>query len=186
MNFRRTKTWLALIALAIFTNLTHSEEDEKFPITISVSDHEFTKTSQAEYTLMGFLKLFDAALYRESNYDLSTFPKQGGYGLVFDYAQNFNKKQLIQAANEVLSELYTDDQIQSIKADIKRINAAYRNVKEGDQYAIFFKPGAGTSLLLNGKKQVTIENPKFANIYFDIWLSDHPKSVSLRDQLLNQ
>ncbi|MDD1633559.1 MAG: chalcone isomerase family protein, partial [Methylococcaceae bacterium] len=62
-------------------------------------------------------------------------------------------------------------------------NRLYRDVKEGDRYALDYAPGKGTTLSLNGSPLGTIEGADFAAAYYAIWLGAKPISDTMRDEL---
>jgi hypothetical protein len=68
---------------------------------------------------------------------------------------------------------------------LEAFNAAYRDVREGDRYALEYHPETGTRLLKNGEELVRVPGLDFAQAYFGIWLDpQQPLSSSFRDDLL--
>lgn len=87
-------------------------------------------------------------------------------------------------AEPVLRRNLAADELARLRSRIDRINAAYRDVKPGDRYAITYLPGRGTELTLNGAPLVTIEGADFAAAYFGIWLGKDPLDDRLKRDLL--
>jgi len=68
---------------------------------------------------------------------------------------------------------------------LERFHAAYRDVQEGDRYALEYHPDYGTRLLKNREELVRVPGLDFARAYFGIWLDpQEPLSSKFRDDLL--
>ncbi len=87
-------------------------------------------------------------------------------------------------AQPVLRRQLSPDQLARLQERLNRLNAAYRDVKPGDRYALTYLPGHGTELSLNGKPLITIEGADFAAAYFGIWLGPQPIDQQLKQTLL--
>jgi hypothetical protein len=69
---------------------------------------------------------------------------------------------------------------------IQEMYKLYRDVAAGDRCAFMYIPGAGTSLLINGKRQGIVTGAEFAKAYFSIWFGEKPLDAGLKQQLLGQ
>ena len=69
---------------------------------------------------------------------------------------------------------------------LRELHASYSDVGPGDRYALVYRPQSGSTLYLNGRKQVEIQGADFASAYFGIWLSRFSMSGKLTKALLGQ
>ena len=147
-------------------------------------DNALKKSGESQVKVLGFIKLFDAALYLEDGYQPSDFPGDFTYALSIRYNRKIKRETLIESANDILGDLYQPTKISAIESKLREINDYYVDVTKGDEYALAYSPTKGTTLLFNGEPQVTIEGREFAEIYFSIWLGGHPKCKQLEKDLL--
>ena len=77
-------------------------------------------------------------------------------------------------------------ELAKLRSRIDLFNAAYRDIKPGDRYALTYQPGKGTELSFNGEPLVTIEGADFAAAYFSIWLGHKPLDDNLKKALLHK
>ena len=78
------------------------------------------------------------------------------------------------------------EELARLKPRLEQLNQLYRDVKEGDRYALTYSPGKGTTLSLNNEPLGTIEGADFASAYFAIWLGKKPISDTMRDDLIGE
>lgn len=90
------------------------------------------------------------------------------------------------AANEILANNFSSDELAPLRSKIEQFHAAYVDIKEGERYTLSYQPGVGTTLAHNGKALTTIEGLDFANTYFSIWLGENPIDDGFRDELLGR
>jgi hypothetical protein len=157
-----------------------------FPEILNHDESSYVKTNSSSVKAFGFIKLLTACLYVGEGYEIADYPGFIPLALNFRYDRNFRKEQLIRSADEILGELYTSKQLEEIDEQLKSINSTYLDVQKGDEYTLIYQPVRGTTLLYNGKEKVTIPGERFAEIYFSIWLGDHPKIKKLSRELLKQ
>jgi hypothetical protein len=111
---------------------------------------------------------------------LEDIPKR----LEFHYLVSIDGKDFGPAGEKILQRNFTPEELAPLADRLARIRAAYRDVKEGDRYALTYLPGVGTELSLNGVPLVTIEGADFARAYFSIWLGKKPLDEGFRRELL--
>jgi Chalcone isomerase-like len=134
----------------------------------------------------GVVPVYSSALYLEKPEDAGKLDQPVPRCLVITYYREVGKKDLVEAADVHLRKNLTPAQMTAIADPLKRINALYRDVKEGDRYHLVFRPGTGTELIFNGVSQGVIPGDEFGPLYFTVWLG--PKCVSdrLRDEMLGK
>ncbi len=128
--------------------------------------------------------LYTAALYAPAEVKtidavLGNAPKS----LILRYHRTIKKEIMIKASRD---RILKNPEVNSTALEdrLKQLDAAYQSVKKGDRYELRYEPGAGTSLILNGKLQATIPGKDFQKAFFGIWLSRVPLNKKLRDSLL--
>lgn len=158
--------------------------DPTFPETLTVNDTSYVQANSSSIKLLGIIKLTSASLYLGEGHSVEDYPGDIPLALRLRYDRNFKKEQLIGSADEILKDLYTAKQLAEIERALGLINSVYLDVDKGDEYTLIYDPSMGTTLLYNGVEKVTIPGERFAEIYFSIWLGDHPKSKKLSQALL--
>jgi hypothetical protein len=130
------------------------------------------------------IKAYVAALYLPEGVKpesvLSDVPKR----LEISYLVSIKGPDFGKGAEPTLERNQTPEELARLRSRIDRINAAYRDVRSGDRYALTYLPGRGTELALNGTPLITIEGADFAAAYFGIWLGREPIDEKLKRDLL--
>lgn len=159
------------------------------PVDLRQVDVRESLSQMGEYRFVYrvFFKLYDAALY-------STAPAvqdpakllSGEYGvhLEFDYLREITKFIVLKSSEKILPKNMTEEEFESIRERVDRINSAYRTVQKGDSSALTYLPDYGTTLWINNESILTIPGADFARLYFRIWLGEYPISDNMRDSLL--
>lgn len=143
-----------------------------------------SKARESSVTILGFIKLLDAAFYLENDYQLKDFPGDFSYALSLHYEKNLSKETLIKTADTILQDLHPASTLAKIETELLRINSYYLDANKGDDYTLIYNPETGTTLFYNDQQLVTIPGEAFARIYFSIWLGGHPKTKNLKKDLL--
>jgi hypothetical protein len=110
---------------------------------------------------------------------LTDVPKR----LELRYHVSIKGKKLGESAEPYLEKNVTPEALARLRPRIEQLNRLYRDVREGDRYALTYAPGRGTTLSLNNEPLGTIEGADFAAAYYTIWLGAKPISDSMRDEL---
>jgi chalcone isomerase-like protein len=93
-------------------------------------------------------------------------------------------KKLVDALKEGF-EKATGGNISPLKAKIDKYIAAHKgDVKEDKLYQYEYVPGEGTSVVIDGRKAITIEGLDFKKAVFGIWLCDDPADEDLKERML--
>ncbi len=157
-----------------------------FPERLDHGEIQYVKTNSHSVKAFGFIKLLTACLYVGEGYDLGEYPAPIPIALRLQYDRNFKKGSLVGSADKVLRDQYSSEQLNEIRQELESINSVYVDVKKGDEYTLVYHPALGTTLYFNGNEEVTIPGQQFAEIYFSIWLGNHPDSQKLSQQLLKK
>ena len=105
--------------------------------------------------------------------------------LTFTYTRNLDRDVLIDQGQRVLREANDRETLRKYQSQLEKVNAAYRNVREGDRYTFTVIPGRGTWLHFNDEEALYLDDAAFGMWYLEIWLGDNPMSTNFRDALLN-
>ena len=175
-----------LLIWVIFSTGIPLAGESVFPEAFTFNDSTYVQANTSSVKLLGFIKLLSASLYLGEGYSVNDYPGSIPVALRLRYDRKFKKEQLIESADKVLKDLYTGEQLADIEGQLSTINSTYLDVGKGDEYTLIYQPGVGTALLFNGEERVSIPGERFAEIYFSIWLGDHPKTQKLSRALLKQ
>jgi hypothetical protein len=134
-----------------------------------------------------YLRVFDVyvgALYlppqSASESALEEIPKR----LELAYLRDIPADKIVEAGEEFLKRNTTAAERGRLRPKLDRINALYRDVRQGDRYTLTYVPGRGTTLALNERVLGEIPGDEFARAYYKIWLGDSPVSETFRDRIL--
>jgi hypothetical protein len=132
---------------------------------------------------MRIVTVYDAALYLPAEVprtaSLTDVPKR----LELRYHVSIKGNRFGESAEPYLEKNVTPEALARLRPRIEQLNRLYRDVREGDRYALTYAPGRGTTLSLNNEPLGTIEGADFAAAYYTIWLGAKPISDSMRDEL---
>lgn len=132
-----------------------------------------------------FIKVYAAALYAPEGVGApALLSGEHPLRLEIHYLRELEAKVLAEAAEKVLERQLPAALFQELRPRIDRFHGFYQDVAEGDRYAMEYVPGAGTTLLRNGRPVGSVEGADFAAAYFGIWLGGDPLSEDLRTALL--
>jgi Chalcone isomerase-like len=132
---------------------------------------------------MRVVTVYDAALYLPAEVAGKDVLKDVPKRLELRYHISIKGEKFGESAVPYLEKNVPQEERARLKPRIDQLNRLYREVKEGDRYALAYSPGKGTTLSLNGEPLGTIEGADFAAAYFAIWLGKKPISDTLRDEL---
>lgn len=105
--------------------------------------------------------------------------------LELHYLMDINGDDFRRSGNALLEKQQSADVLATLADRLQTFNAAYRDVRAGDRYALEYHPDVGTRLLQNGEELVRVPGHDFARAYFGIWLDpQEPLSSRFRDDLL--
>lgn len=155
--------------------------------TVRVAGHRYPRQMEAKdltWTLSGaehfrfrLFSVFTGALFQNED--------TGGKKLTFTYTRNLGRDVLVDQGQRVLREANDRETLRKFNANLEKINAAFQDVRDGDQYTITVIPERGTWLHFNDEEKFYVDDYEFGMWYLGIWLGDKPMSTGFRDALLN-
>lgn len=187
VNVIRTLCGLLIVsAMLLSGNSSQARTFEKteFSDRITVGDQKLPLHGVALMRWLKTLRVYVAALYlpegAKPDQVLQDIPKR----LEISYLMSFKSTDFGKGAEPVLVRNNSPEAMARLRTRIDRLNAAYKEVKPGDRYALTYLPGRGTELALNGTPVITIEGADFAAAYFGVWLGREPLDDNLKADLL--
>jgi len=185
-TFRIVCCTILVAALTSLPSRAHALtiENATFAKSITIGEKRVPLHGAALLRWQKLVKVYVAALYlpeqTKPSEALSDIPKR----LEISYLVSIKGADFGTAAEPILARNVSGAELAGLRSRIDRLNAAYRDVKPGDRYALTYLPGRGTELALNGTPLITIEGADFAAAYFGIWLGREPIDEKLKRDLL--
>lgn len=172
-----------LFLLAVCT----ASGEDLFPERTEAFGENFVKLGEYRYVYRFFFDLYEVALFTEPGAGAEeVLEADSAFHLQFRYLRKISKDIILKSADRMLEKNLSQAQRASIAERVAQINRAYSGVAEGDRSSLTYRPGSGTTLMINGEPVATIEGKDFAQLYFDIWLGEQPTSKSMKQSLLGK
>jgi hypothetical protein len=181
--FQRLIAALVILGSVFQSSTTIARPAAKFDPSVLISDKAIPLRGTGRLVWMKLVTVYDAALYLPADVPgknvLTDVPKR----LELSYHVSIKGEKFGESAEPYLEKNVSREELARLRPRIEQLNRLYRNVKEGDRYALTYAPGKGTTLSLNNEPLGTIEGADFAAVYLTIWLGTKPISDSMRDDL---
>ncbi|WP_431702150.1 chalcone isomerase family protein [Pseudomonas sp. BR20] len=169
--------------LMLMVSITaHANEAERlkqagFPAQVE----GLTLKNQAVFNYL-WADVYAAGLYASADVSArQAWAQQKDLRLVLYYFRNLDPKDVIKAATATLERQQTSARL---KPELDQLHARFRNIRNGDRYALDFRPGRGLNLEINGQVVFSSRNDALARAYLGIWLAPKGLSDELRGKLL--
>src|SRR6266508_1360042 len=130
-------------------------------------------------------KVYVAGLYLEnkSNAPLMVVSSEQVKQMQLHVLRSLKAAQVTEAIEEGF-EKNSKAQMGALKDRLKKFNAMFADVAEGDQILMTYVPGKGTSVSIKGTEKGTVEGKDFADALFNVWLGRNPVQEDLKKALL--
>ena len=184
-NAHRQAALAAIIVLCavLTTGETNADPGVKFAPEVTIQGQVLPLRGTGRLVWMRIVTVYDAALYLPAEVPgkavLTDVPKR----LELSYHISIKGEKFGRSAEPYLEKNVAREELARLKPRIEQLNGLYREVKEGDRYALTYAPGKGTTLSLNGEPLGNIAGADFASAYYAIWLGEKPISDAMRDDL---
>jgi hypothetical protein len=181
--FQRLIAALVILGSVFQSSTAIASPAAKFDPSVLISDQTIPLRGIGRLVWIRLVTVYDAALYLPADIPgknvLTDVPKR----LELSYHVSIKGEKFGESAGPFLEKNVSREELARLRPRIEQLNRLYRNVKEGDRYALTYAPGKGTTLSLNNEPLGTIEGADFAAAYLTIWLGAKPISDSMRDDL---
>ncbi|SFJ94729.1 chalcone isomerase family protein [Methylophaga sulfidovorans] len=175
MMFRLSPMVMAIF----FSSLTWA--DNSFPDSLPNTSPSLQKCHETAIDVMAFIDVADAALYL---FDCNKLPEiRGEKQLSFLYHRAIKGADFVEAAETLLKRNLSVADYKAIEVELKRFNAAYEDVKDGDSYDIR-QTQNGLYLFKNGRQLAHSSSSLLAESYYQIWFGTDPFDTDLKQDLL--
>ena len=94
------------------------------------------------------------------------------------------RKKIVDAWNEGFKANNSAAQVAKLKSQIDEFNAMFRTMKAGEEIALDYAPGKGTTVSINGEARGVIAGAEFNRALMNIWLGPKPVTKDLKEALL--
>lgn len=178
-GIRGALLWLALVSpLAADT----------FPAAVEVAGQRLSKVAEARYSVL-WKRITDVALYVNPS---QSQPESGdildpAYSkyLTIEYGLSVSAERFEKMSRDLLEENWPEEVLAANREGIDIFCGWLRAVEKGDRYAIYWLPGKGLTLALNGEVQGSLASEEASAIVLSLWLGRASVSESQRDELLD-
>lgn len=156
--------------------------DAAAPPAAALEAHPQLRAAGAgRFTWFGF-KAYDARLWAVPGFSQSGF-ENSGFALELAYLRDFKSADIARRSIEEMRRAgpLSEEEAARWQAALRRV---LPDVKEGDRVVGIHRPGQGASFLVNGRAVGEIGDPRFARLFFGIWLAPSTSEPGLRKALL--
>mgnify|MGYP003439133935 FL=1 len=132
-----------------------------------------------------WLDVYAAAFYSEPDVSpRQALQEQASQRLELFYFQNINRDDVIKAAWITLERQQSAATLATLKPELDRLHASFRDIAPGDRYALVFSKDQDLQLERNGQTVFSSPDKQLAQAYMGIWLAPEGLSEELRMALL--
>lgn len=139
------------------------------------------QVGQGRLSWLGF-GAYDAALFAPAGFRASQFARHR-FALELTYLRHFRASDI---ANRSIAEMrrkggFSEGDADRWRAELERV---LPDVTPGDRITGVNEPQRGARFLVNGREAGVIDDPRFAELFFSIWLGPETSQPALRRELL--
>ncbi len=160
--------------------------DKVFRPTFKTVNTTLELSGVGELRYLGFVKIYDGALYlpeqADSSQVLDNIPKR----LEVRYVRSFKSKDFGPATIAGIKKNVDPETYARLESRIAYHNGLYDDIAPGDRVSLTYIPTVGTRLEINGTTKGTIEGADFARALFSIWLGEKPFDRGFKKALLGE
>lgn len=187
------RTSLIMAVLLSLASVTLGADDHENRTTVSgVAFDNVIEVGPERLELVGagllrylvVMKGYVAALYLGAGHSGKELFDDIPKCLQIDYFHNIPAQGFIKATQHGLEANLSTGEIESLRPQIDRLYACYKDIKKRDRYSFIYIPGLGVELVLNGETLCRFDGVAFANAVLSIWLGENPLDEHLKKHLL--
>lgn len=181
-------TLACLLALAAGAAAAQTEETGKTPaspaVAVAAADTvaELPVCGQGAFRYFGFL-VYQARLHGACGPQVFERP----FSLTLTYARSLSGQDIAQSSVDEIKRLEGDVMAPELLAQWgKEMEKAFPDVVRDDQITGQYDPRNGVRFYHNGRFTHHIDDPRFGQAFFGIWLDPRTRAPALREQLLGE
>ncbi len=168
----------AFCAAGFFVATALSQEVKPLPAPVSVEHPSLKLRGKTLLRVFGF-RIYHGFLWTQEGSD----SLKDTHALDLEYLRNFEGEALAtRSIDEMKSQgIGSESQYDGWLKEMRRV---FPNVKPNDRITGLHLPGKGAKFFHNGKFTGDVNDPAFAQAFFDIWLSPKTTQPAMRKELL--
>lgn len=134
-----------------------------------------------------FVKVYVAGLYveKKSANAEEIIQSDSTKRIQLQFVRGVSKDQISEAFDESLK-ANAPGKAAALKTEIGQFLGAMEPLKSGEQFAVTYVPGTGTTITVRGKDKATIPGAEFGQLVFSMWLGPKPPSADLKNGMLGK
>lgn len=183
---KRTLISLALALTLSTPALAKELAGVNVPEAITVDGKEL-KLNGAGLRKKFIFDVYVAALYAEktSQNAQEVISSDQTKRVVMMMLRDLDKKSIVDAVRDGFKN-NAGDKMPALQERLDKFVGVIENVKKGDELAITYLPGKGTTVKTKSGKEANVEGKDFADALFAVWLGRDPVQGSLKDGMLGK
>ena len=126
--------------------------------------------------------IYQASLWVPADFDPARF-EQHVFALELTYLRDLKGRAIAQRSIAEMQRQVTLDDKQAEQWET-RMAALFPDVRRGDRITGLYLPGRGARFIANGRELGEVADPRFARLFFGIWLDPRTSEPGLRSALL--
>ena len=156
----------------------------KLPDTLSVGGKTLKLNGLGLRKKM-MVKVYVGGLYLEaaSKDGAAVLAADAPKAVTMTFLRGIEKAKLVEAYKEGF-EANAKEKAAAQKPALDKFLGLVADVKEGSLFTVAYLPGAGTTVLVDGKEAGKFEGKPFADVVFALWLGPKPPSADLQKGML--
>jgi hypothetical protein len=171
--------WLALSpALAVQVSLALAQSLPS--AVVAVVDGPWREVGAGQLRFFGF-HVYDARLWAQGE----RFDAARAFALGIRYSRRLSRDEIAGRSTGEIKKLVTVSEATLADWE-RRMRAIFPDVVPGDELAALHLPERGARFFLNGVALGEIDDPRFAQAFFAIWLDERTSAPALRAALLGE
>lgn len=138
-------------------------------------------TAPARMTFWGF-ELYDARLWTQTGFEPGRFAAHS-FALELAYLRRLDGPAIARRSLDEMRRVgsFSEGQAQTWLAQMREL---FPDVRAGDRITGVHRAGEGAEFWFNGQRRGRVADPRFAELFFGIWLHPNTSAPDLRERLL--
>jgi hypothetical protein len=162
----------------------------ELPETATVADREL-RLNGAGVRSKFFVRVYVGALYLESssNDPSRILSADSPWKITLHFMRDVDHEQILDSFREAFEANSPPHELARLQTGLLKFHDEVMSsltVRSGQQIAIAYAPGQGSTLTVPGGATSRVEGKRFADALLRTWIGDHPSDDALKDALLGK